>query len=73
MIKPISGLGYRCSLRVRNFNEPGHAMSDCCGTLATSAVVMENGNKMWRCPIHRGVRYMETGPVVTMISIKETA
>lgn len=65
----------QCSLQVRNFDTPGFAMSDCCGRLASTGVVVLNKGTVgygiyWRCPEHKGVRDIRTGelgPVVTEV------
>lgn len=63
----IKDLYVKCALQVRNHGEPGIAMSDCCGGMATSAVVMDNGHRMWRCEAHKGIRRIETGEVITEV------
>jgi hypothetical protein len=50
----VADLNVECSL-VANYSR--------CARPADSAVEMSNGNKMWRCVFHRGMRTVETGPV----------
>lgn len=66
----VRDLHVQCSLRVRNFDAPGVAMSDCCGRSAGSAVEYPDGRKMWRCGEHEGlidVRTGARGPVLSAI------
>lgn len=69
---PIGTLFVNCSLRLRNFDQPGLAASDTCQAPADTAVEMDNGNLMWRCPVHRSMRTMSgpRGAVVTHIRDK---
>ncbi len=56
----------QCSLQVKNFDRGGMAMSDCCRGTAHSAVELANGNRMYRCTAHEGLRDIrtgETGPI----------
>ena len=49
----ISQLCKRCSFPMR---PDAIAASDTCRETAASAVVMDNGNLMWRCPKHEGMQ-----------------
>lgn len=74
--KPISVLFVNCSLRLRNFGQPGAAASDNCNHLADSGVELDNGNIMWRCARHRGIRSIhpaaDLGPVHTHIIVRSS-
>lgn len=59
----VTDMFVECSLQVRNFEARGIAMSDCCRAPATSVVEMENGNQMFRCEEHKGIRRLQKGPV----------
>lgn len=59
----VTDMFVECSLQVRNFEARGIAMSDCCREHATSVVEMENGNQMFRCEEHKGIRRLQKGPV----------
>ena len=65
----VADLNVTCSLKVRNFDKPSLAMSDCCGAPAKFAVEMVNKNKMWRCGQHQNIRSLETGPSMTYIEV----
>ena len=71
MFRRVSELNVQCALRVRNFNSPGIAMSDCCGRPANAAVRMEDGKQMWRCEEHRNIRRLEMGPSVSFVKLEE--
>lgn len=68
----VKDLYVQCSLQVRNFNEPGFCMSDCCGKHATSVVVMGDNSRMFRCGEHEAVRRIETGPVEVNVRINHS-
>lgn len=66
--KLVSEMGVRCSLVTADGAEArqrsgGAAASDTCLGHATTAVEMPNGNRMYRCDEHRGMRSVEYGPV----------
>jgi hypothetical protein len=73
--KTIAELYVNCSLQLINFDRPGLAASDTCQQPATSAVELPNGNIMWRCPRHEGMRTLtpgDTGPVHTHLIIRSS-
>jgi hypothetical protein len=56
----VKDLHVQCSLRVRKQGARGRAASDDCGSPADTAVVdPDNGNRLFRCPVHRGVLRLE--------------
>jgi len=70
--KKISDMHFECSLQTHNFKRGGTAMSDCCRRPATAAVIMPNGDKMWRCGAHYNVRSimpLAMGPWVFKIKV----
>lgn len=67
--KRVRDLYVGCSLKVRNLDEPGFALSDCCQRHAISVVVMEGGERMYRCDVHEGIRRIVRGPVETNVRI----
>lgn len=71
MYKQIADMNVRCSLQVRNFNERGVAMSDCCGGYAPYAVCMDDGSKMYRCWDHRFIQNFNFGPFITEVYIDD--
>ncbi len=71
-IRSIGEMNVNCSLKMRYLEDPVTAMSDCCGLPASSAVVMDNGNQMYRCVFHTAVRdYVtgEKGPYVSTVKV----
>lgn len=69
--KYVKDLYVNCSLQVRNFDKQGVTMSDCCGRHATSAVLMEDDAKMWRCREHAGIRVLRTGQILLAVEIND--
>ena len=65
----ITDMYVRCSLRVRNFDQPVHAASDDCGASADYGVVIpERNGTEWRCTQHRDlVTLTRKGSTVTVI------
>lgn len=56
----VKDLGVLCSLKIMNFNSPGHFMSECCQKSAEFVVNMSDGSYQYRCYEHKSVR--EAGP-----------
>lgn len=65
----VADLHVQCSLRVRNFEQPGFAMSDCCGKPAVSAVEDAQGRKLWRCLAHQGILVLQHGPIHQLVEV----
>lgn len=61
VLKDVIDMYVTCSLKMMNFNSAVTCASDCCGNFANSAVEMRNGQLMWRCRGHQGIRDFQTG------------
>lgn len=66
--KAVVELFVGCSLPQR---PDAIAASDNCNAPATTVVEMANGNLMYRCEAHRGIRRIEVGPVRETVPVEE--
>lgn len=69
--RAVKDMYVQCSLVVRNHGAIGFAASDTCKVHATSAVEMANGDRMYRCEKHRGIRRLETGPAWETVNVED--
>lgn len=73
VLRTVHKMFERCSFRVRNLDQPGFAVSDCCGGHATSAVV-DGDVRMYRCEQHRGmIDHTRTGATVTAVYVQRSS